>query len=45
MTGRTADARRYLRLIDKSQLYPVQEEWLNQIAGGLGPDSSPAANP
>lgn len=45
MTGRTADARRYLRLIDKNQLYPVQAEWIDQIASSLGPDNSPPAKP
>jgi hypothetical protein len=42
MSGRLEEARRYLRLLDRDQLYPPQIEWLDQAAKRLG-DPSPAA--
>ncbi len=42
MSGRLEEARRYLRLLDRNQLYPPQIEWLDQAVKRLG-EPPPAA--
>jgi hypothetical protein len=36
MTDRPAEARRYLRLIDREKLYPAQLDWLDEATKRLG---------